>query len=69
MKKVIKYQSDNGQLYDSIAEATKADKEQAIYKNYEPIKMGGWSHSLDLREFLIWAKRNKTFLKELLTII
>ena len=71
MKKVTKFESDDGTLFDTEQEALAHDKLEALQEWYAGNKIygGGYSCSIDWYDFLDWFTDNKAKVGEILSAI
>jgi hypothetical protein len=71
MKKVIKYESENGFLFDTSEEATKADVLFLLEKQYKEKELVNpySDEAIEWETFLYWIKENCKYTQTLLNNI
>lgn len=66
MKEVIKFESEDGRLYDTLKEAKKADKNYWTEKWYENYKLYGNWNAVEWKDLKEWLIDHKQVILELL---
>ena len=71
MKKVTKFESDDGTLFDTEQEALAHDKLEALREWYEENKIYGYYQGcrIDWSEFLEWLIYNKEKMRDILSAV